>query len=281
MATRFPSAGIDDSSTLPNPNTTDKTNSPSLAGQQGNQNDAIKAIETKLGTGTSTPVANTFLLGTGTGTSAWSAVTSAQLISAVSDETGTGSLVFNSTPTLITPKVDTINESTLNNGVTVGGVNIRSGALTTSNSVVTTNITNASVTANKLATGASSATVNTSETTTSGSYVSLATATDSVTVIIGANGLALVTIGCWMSCSLASGNAVRMSFAASGANTIGAGTAPYNIVYQTWTTNAFNEGGRTWLITGLTPGSTTFAAKYLTDSGTGTFKERNIAVVPL
>lgn len=124
-----------------------------------------------------------------------------------------------------------------------------------------------------------SATVNTSETTTSTSYVSLATTTDSVSATIGSSGKALVTIGCWMQCSLASGNAVRMTFVASGANTIAAGTAPYVILYQTWTTNAFDERGRSWLITGLTPGSTTFAAKYLTDGGTGTFKERNIAVV--
>lgn len=156
-----------------------------------------------------------------------------------------------------------------------------SSANLASSSVTTAKITNANVTADKLATGGASATVNTSETTTSTSYVSLATTTDAVTVTIGANGLALVSIGCYLQCSLASGNAARMSFAASGANSITAGTAPYNIVYQTWIANAFDERGRTWLITGLTPGSTTFAAKYLTDGGTGTFKERTIAVVPL
>lgn len=154
MSTRFPATGIDDGTTLPNPASIDKRNSPSHAGLHDNTNDAIKATQTKLGTGSSTPVVNTFLIGTGTGTSSWSQLTSAQVIASVTDETGTGSLVFGTTPTLITPKVDTINESTLNNGVTTAGLNVKAGVLQTSNSVVTANITDNNVTASKLATNA-------------------------------------------------------------------------------------------------------------------------------
>jgi hypothetical protein len=135
MSTRFPATGIDDATTLPNPTASSTTNSPSHSAQHANVNDAVKAVETKIGTGASTPVVNTLLMGTGTGTSAWSALTSAQLAASISDETGTGKAVFATSPTLITPAVDTINESTPANGVTVGGVNMKSGALTTANSV--------------------------------------------------------------------------------------------------------------------------------------------------
>lgn len=150
MPTNYP-VSLDDGTSLPNPAATDKTNSPSLSGQQSSQNDALKAIEAKVGIGVSTPVANRLLFGNGTGTSAWTAITSANLAATLTDETGTGSVVFATTPTLVTPKVDTINESTPANGVTIDGLNIKSGALVTSNSVVTANLTADVVTAAKLA----------------------------------------------------------------------------------------------------------------------------------
>jgi hypothetical protein len=150
MSTRFPGTGIDDNTTLPNPATSDTVANVSHAAQHANANDAIKAIEGKVGTGSSTPVANTILFGTGAGTSAWTQLTSAQLAASLSDETGSGAAVFANTPTLITPKVDTINESTPANGVTIDGLNIKDNALNTNNSVVTANITDASVTAPKM-----------------------------------------------------------------------------------------------------------------------------------
>lgn len=148
----FPTS-LDNGTSLPNPATTDKRNSPSHAGLHDAENAAIIAAQTKLGIGASTPVANTFLFGTGTGTSAWTQATSAQMAAAVSDETGSGSLVFATTPTLVTPKVDTINENTTGNGTTIGGVNIKSGALNTNNSVPTAAIADSAVTSPKVATG--------------------------------------------------------------------------------------------------------------------------------
>lgn len=65
----------------------------------------ITALGTKLGTGASTPTANTVLFGTGVGTSAWQGLTSAQMASIVSDETGSGSLVFANSPTIATPTI--------------------------------------------------------------------------------------------------------------------------------------------------------------------------------
>lgn len=146
MASKFPAA-LDDGTTLPNPAAGNAPNSPSHAGLHDNENAGIIAAQTKIGTGASTPVASTFLFGTGTGTSAWTAPTSAQVAAAVSDETGSGSLVFATTPTLVTPKVDTINESTLNNGVTVGGVSLKAGFVSGAN------ITAGTVGSSQLATG--------------------------------------------------------------------------------------------------------------------------------
>jgi len=50
-------------------------------------------------------------------------------------------------------KVDTIQENTSANGITVDGLNIKDSKLVTSNSVVTANITDANITAAKLASG--------------------------------------------------------------------------------------------------------------------------------
>lgn len=150
MSELYPTA-LDDSSSLPNPGATDKTNSPDHAGLHSNTNGAIKAVEAKVGIGATTPTANTILRGTGVGTTAWGPLTSAQLAAIVSDETGTGSVVFGTNPTLITPSVDTINESTSGNGVTIDGLNIKDGKLNTNNSIVASNFTPASVGTSTLA----------------------------------------------------------------------------------------------------------------------------------
>lgn len=74
----------------------------------------ITGIAGKLGTGASTPSADKVLRSTGTGVSVWGAVnittdvtafTSAQLLAVVSDETGTGALVFATSPSLTSPRI--------------------------------------------------------------------------------------------------------------------------------------------------------------------------------
>lgn len=67
MATSFPGA-LD---AFSNPASGDLVTSPGHASQHTNINDAIEAVETKIGTGSSTPAAGTTLQGTGPGTSAW------------------------------------------------------------------------------------------------------------------------------------------------------------------------------------------------------------------
>jgi hypothetical protein len=70
MATNYPNSQ-DDNTTLPNPTGAQFLNSPDHAGIHSNVQDAVKALEGKLGTGASTPTANMFITGTGTGSSAW------------------------------------------------------------------------------------------------------------------------------------------------------------------------------------------------------------------
>jgi hypothetical protein len=148
----FP-ASLDTTSTLPNPSGTDKQNNPDHGALHTAENQAIIALEAKVGTGASTPVVNTILFGTGTGTSAFQQLTSAQLAAVLSDETGSGANVFSNTPVLITPKVDTIQENTVGNGVTVAGLSVKSGVLQTSSSVPTAALQNSSVDSTKVATG--------------------------------------------------------------------------------------------------------------------------------
>lgn len=70
MSTNFPGA-VDDNTTLPNPSPTSNTLTVSHAAQHANENDAIKALEAKLGIGSSTPSAGKFLVGTSNGVSSW------------------------------------------------------------------------------------------------------------------------------------------------------------------------------------------------------------------
>lgn len=81
--------------------------SPSHSQEHQSHNAEIVAVETKLGTGASTPANNTFLIGNGAGTSAFSGLTSAQLAARISDETGSGAAVFGTGPTIAAPVVTT------------------------------------------------------------------------------------------------------------------------------------------------------------------------------
>ena len=57
-----------------NPVSTDYLNSPAHATQHANNNDETVAVATKIGTGSSTPTANTVLKGSAAGVSSWSSV---------------------------------------------------------------------------------------------------------------------------------------------------------------------------------------------------------------
>ena len=136
MATNFP-ASLDNNTTLPNPGSGNATNNPSHAGQHDNENDAIKAIQAKVGIGASTPTAGKVFRATSTGVSGWGQLvlstdvagfTSAELKALVSDETGSGLLVFGTSPTLITPVIASFATAQHNHTNAAGGGQLTSGA---------------------------------------------------------------------------------------------------------------------------------------------------------
>lgn len=102
----YPST-VDNSTSLPYPTANSPRNNPSLAALNGSQNDAIIALETKIGTGISTPVNNTVLRGNGVGTSTFAQVGLTTDVTGILPiaNGGTGSATqnfvdFNSTQTL-------------------------------------------------------------------------------------------------------------------------------------------------------------------------------------
>lgn len=98
------------------PTASNKLSSPSHSQLHQSHNAEIVAVETKVGTGASTPTSGKVLRATGTGTSAWgqtvlstdiATATSADLRGVLSDETGTGVAVFATSPTITTPTITT------------------------------------------------------------------------------------------------------------------------------------------------------------------------------
>jgi hypothetical protein len=152
---------------------------------------------------------------------------------------------------------------------------------TPDNSITTAKLADASVTPSKLALGPQTASVDTSQSTTSTSFTDLSTAGPAVTVTIGANGIALVTLTA-LTDSATVGNRKDMAFAVSGANTIAVNT---NMMLRTSTSSGGSSifCSSTFLMTGLNAGSTTFTAKYRRGGGDGSsiFANRTISVVPL
>jgi len=142
--------------TLTNPSSSDTMMAVDHASQHANANDAIEALEAKLGIGASTAASSKLLIGTGAGSSAWTKDAPAGTIVGTTDsQTLTNKTLTSPTintaiinnPTL---SIDTISEYTTANGVNVDGLLIKDSKLATNNSVVTSNITDDSVTAAKI-----------------------------------------------------------------------------------------------------------------------------------
>jgi len=117
MAINYP-ASLDTTSQLPQPTTSNNTNNPSHAGAHDNESAAIIALETKVGTGSSTPSSGTVMRGTGAGTSSWAQVNAATDVTGTlpvanggtgaTTSTGTGATVRGTSPTLSGPSFGTI-----------------------------------------------------------------------------------------------------------------------------------------------------------------------------
>jgi len=132
MAINYPTS-LDNGASLPYPSSTDTLSSPNLSGLADNLNDAIIALETKLGiadANSQTPVTGNLLASTATGESSWSVPYPASTIVGVSD-----------TQTLTNKTIDFTNNTISN----IAGANIASQSITA------TQIANATITATQIA----------------------------------------------------------------------------------------------------------------------------------
>ena len=120
-STNFPTS-LD---TLTNPAGTDSVATVSHSGQHSNANDAIEAIEAKLGTGASTAVTNSIFAGNGAGTSLWTTYATGTNFTATGIMTSTGlgtfgGLLSTASSTIVGGLTITGNSTTTNATSTIG-----------------------------------------------------------------------------------------------------------------------------------------------------------------
>lgn len=127
---------------------------------------------------------------------------------------------------------------------------------------------------------AATALVTPPESTASGTYTDLTTVGPTVTVTVGASGRVRVEISAWLSSNTANGTAF-MDFAASGGNTRAAGTLDSTLFAGSAYAGQQFSMTKSYILTGLAAGSTTFTAKYSASGGTASFQNRRIIVTPL
>lgn len=141
-----------------NPTTGDFLNSPNHVSQHSEINDAVEALEAKLGISASTPTSGKLLRGTGVGSSAWDKDAPSGVIVGDTDiQTLTNKTLTSPTintavinnPTLNT---NTISEHTAASGVTVDGVLLKDGQIQTANSIDSAAYIDNSIDAEHLAT---------------------------------------------------------------------------------------------------------------------------------
>jgi hypothetical protein len=118
----------------------------------------------------------------------------------------------------------------------------------------------------------------TNQTTTSTSYADLTTVGPQVTVTTGV--AALVCFSGWLSNDTGGARAL-MSYSMSGATTAAAQDLTSSSFQPAGSASGlYTASGRAYLHTGLTAGSTTFKAQYKVSTGTGSFQQRTLSVIP-
>jgi len=121
------------------------------------------------------------------------------------------------------------------------------------------------------------ATVAASETTSSTTYTGLSTPGPTFTVTTGTK--ALVFLSAFIQNSTAGAHA-EVGYVVTGASSISAGDANA-LRHESATSNAMVRATAVIFEDGLTAGSNTFFAQYRVGSGTGTFANRHMIVIPL
>ena len=144
-------------SSLPNAGSANTTDTLAAAGHTALHNtnaDEIRALATKLGIGSSTPTADTWLKGTGAGISEWTSIAKSDVglgnVDNTSDSTKNAATATLTNKTLTTPQIDTISEKTAANGVTVDGLKVKDGGLADSNGNGVIGVTGVSSAVNKI-----------------------------------------------------------------------------------------------------------------------------------
>lgn len=122
-----------------------------------------------------------------------------------------------------------------------------------------------------------SATVNAQETTTSTSFTDLATVGPVFSVTTGQSVIVLLSAALFNS---SAGQTAQMSVQVSGASTVSP-SVNVALIYESSAAGDLVQGSYAVPMSGLTPGSNTFTAKYRADAaGTATFLRRNLIVLP-
>jgi hypothetical protein len=111
------------------------------------------------------------------------------------------------------------------------------------------------------------------------SYADLTTAGPQVTVTTGV--AALVCFGSWMTNDTGGARAL-MSYTMSGATSAAAqDLTSSSVQITTSSSGCYIAATRTYMHTSLTSGSTTFKTQYKVSTGTGTYQQRTLSVLPL
>jgi hypothetical protein len=121
------------------------------------------------------------------------------------------------------------------------------------------------------------ASVSTSQSTSSGSYVNLSTVGPAVTVTTGTRALVIVSA----SIQNNSTNSSYVGIAVTGATSIAATDDQALRTRDSSGGAAEMQMSYAYLFTTLTAGSNTFTAKYRTNGGTSTYRNRTMTVLPL